>query len=126
MKNEKIDVAKYTESGFGDLYYGLISFIGRYAGQNFDLFEINQDGVSQYATAVVEMKRSLSTILDYLTRVDEVFLPSLNRNVKLNCLNIEEYTALEERCKEYILLELNCIINCNDKSLNNQDLGKSR
>lgn len=90
MKNVNINMETYNEKGFGDLYLSLISFIGRYAEENFDPLEVFQNEVSNYALAIVEMKKSLKAILDYLITVDEVFLPSLNRNVKLKSLTFEE------------------------------------
>ena len=40
MENIKLDADEYVACGLGDIYYGLISFIGRYAQQNYDPFEI--------------------------------------------------------------------------------------
>lgn len=89
----------------------LLSFIGRYAEQNYSPIEIFGNGISKYKTAITTMKFSLKTILDYLKTTDTVFIPSLNRNINLNLLNQEEQHALEERCREFILENLNIVMN---------------
>jgi len=122
LKNVNINMETYNEKGFGDLYLSLISFIGRYAEENFDPLEVFQNEVSNYALAIIEMKKSLKAILDYLITVDEVYLPSLNRNVKLKSLTFEEQIELEKRCKEYILINLNNIMAYNEENTHKQNL----
>ena len=56
------------------------------------------------------MKDSLKTLLEYLKDADTVFLPSLNRNINLKTLNQERQLALEARCKEYLLQNLNAVM----------------
>jgi len=73
--------------------------------------DILQNGNSQYALAVTTMKSGIKELLDYLKTVDEVYLPSLNRIVRISSLNIDEQTALEQRCKEYLILKLNNTLN---------------
>ena len=111
MENIKLNADDYVSCGFGDIYYGLISFIGRYAEQNYSPIEIFGNGISKYKTAITTMKFSLKTLLDYLKTTDTVFIPSLNRNINLNLLNQEEQLALEERCREFILENLNIVMN---------------
>lgn len=106
----KIRVEDYENYGLGDIYYGLISFISSYAIQNFDpLEDFTFDGNQQtkYATAVEIMKGSLKEILEYLKSGGKVYLPKFNKHVNINSINIEEQLAIEERCKEYIILKLN-------------------
>ena len=119
MGNIKIDVNDYTEYGLGDIYYGLISFISKYATANYNPLEILENGESKYAIAIVTMKETLKELLDYFKANDTVFLPSLNRKVNIRSLNIEEQLALEERCKEYLIARLN-------SNLEEQVLPKSR
>lgn len=111
MENIRLNADEYVSCGLGDIYYGLISFIGRYAEQNYSPIEIFDNGVSKYKTAITTMKFSLKTLLDYLKTTDTVFIPSLNRNINLNLLNQEEQLALEERCREFILENLNIVMN---------------
>ena len=126
MENEKLNIKQYEQNGLGNLYYGLISFIGRYVEQNYNPTEIFKGGYSYYAMAVIEMKKSLKELLNYLLAANEVFLPSLNRNVKLKNLNTKEQIALEDRCKEYILLNLNKTMEQYAEKLNCNNNGKSR
>ena len=111
MENVKLNAEEYVSCGLGDIYYGLISFIGRYAEQNYSPIEIFDNGTSKYRTAIITMKSSLKTLLEYLKTTDTVFIPSLNRNINLNLLNQEEQLALEERCREFILENLNIVMN---------------
>ena len=108
----KINIDDYEEFGLGDLYYTLISFIANYA-QKYKSFENFETGESKYATTIEIMKSSLKELLDYLKTVDEIYLPSLNKNVKLSTLNQKEQLALEERCKEYLVLKLSEVMNEN-------------
>lgn len=116
MDNIKINVDEYSEYGLGDIYYGLISFISDYVTRNYNPMDILQNGNSQYALAVTTMKSDLKELLDYLKTVDEVYLPSLNRIVRISSLNIDEQTALEQRCKEYLILKLNNTLNAEKES----------
>jgi len=111
MENTKLNIEEYISCGFGDIYNSLISFIGRYIEQNYNPFEISSNGVSNYSTAIRTMKASLKVLLDYLKAADTVFIPSLNRNINLKLFNIDEQRALEDRCKEYLLLNLNIVMN---------------
>ena len=111
MENIKLDIDEYESCGLGDIYYGLISFIGRYAEQNYSPIEIFDNGISKYSTAIITMKSHLKTLLDYLKETDSVFIPSLNRNINLKTLNQEEQFALEQRCKEYLIENLNIVMN---------------
>ena len=111
MENIKLNAEEYVSCGLGDIYYGLISFIERYAEQNYSPIEIFDNGTSKYRTAIITMKSSLKTLLEYLKTTDTVFIPSLNRNINLNLLNQEEQLALEERCREFILENLNIVMN---------------
>lgn len=106
----KIRVEDYEDFGLGDIYYGLISFISSYVNQNFDpleVFVLDGNQQSKYAIAIDVMKESLKEILDYLKNNGEVYLPKLNKSVNINSINVEEQLAVEERCKEYIILRLN-------------------
>ena len=106
----KIRIEDYEEFGLGDIYYGLLSFISKYVNQNFDPLEVlmlDDNQQSKYAIAMNVMKESLKEILDYLKRDGEVYLPKLNKSVNINSINIEEQLAVEERCKEYMILKLN-------------------
>ena len=106
----KIDAKNYETTGLGDIYYGLISFIGSYVSQNFDPMEaldLEENQKSTYALAVEIMKNALKELLEYLKSNSNVFIPSLNREVEINHLNVEEQVALEERCKEYMVEKLN-------------------
>ena len=107
MENVRLDIDEYTACGLGDIYCGLISFIQRYAIQNHNSFE----GVYNYSIIMKTMKASLKILLDYLKTADTVFIPSLNRNIDLKTLNQEEQLALEARCKEYLLQNLNAVMN---------------
>lgn len=111
MGNVRIDIDEYTACGLGDIYYGLLSFIERYIMQNYNFSKVSYNGVSEISIAIKTMKSSLKALLEYLKNVDTVFLPSLNRNINLKTLNQEEQLALEERCKEYLLENLNIIMN---------------
>ena len=122
MENIKIDVNDYIQYGLGDIYYGLISFISHYVTQNYNPIENFQSNNSQYALAVIIMKRNLKELLDYLKQTDEVYLPMLNRKIKLSTLTIDEQLALEERCKEYLILKLNEALNKNLESHETQKL----
>ena len=123
MENIKIDVEDYIQYGLGDIYYGLISFISNYVTQNYNPMETFQSDNSQYAFAVTIMKKSLKELLDYLKQTNEIYLPSLRRNINLKTLNIEEQLALEERCKEYLILKLNESLN---KNLESHETQKSK
>ncbi|MDO4963354.1 MAG: hypothetical protein Q4E75_04575 [bacterium] len=106
----KIRVEDYEEFGLGDIYYGLLSFISKYVNQNFDPLEVlmlDDNQQSKYAIAINVMKESLKEILDYLKNNSEVYLPKLNKSVNINSINVEEQLAVEERCKEYMILKLN-------------------
>ena len=111
MENVRLNSDDYKSCGLGDVYYGLISFIGRYAEQNYSPIEIFDNGTSKYRTAIITMKSSLKTLLEYLKESDIVFIPSLNRNINLKSLNVQEQLALEERCKEYLLKNLYVVMN---------------
>lgn len=111
MENVRLNSDDYESCGLGDVYYGLISFIGRYAEQNYSPTEIFDNGISKYSVAIITMKSSLKILLDYLKEADIVFIPSLNRNINLKSLNVQEQLALEERCKEYLLKNLNVVMN---------------
>lgn len=106
MKNVKLNPDEYIINGLGDIYFSLISFIGNYVEKNYNPFDIDDKNNSEYANVLISMKKSLKEILDFLIITDEVFIPSLNRTVNLKKLNIIEQKALEERCKEYILIRL--------------------
>ena len=106
MENVKINVDDYEPYGLGDLYYGLISFISDYVTKNYNPMEILTTGESEYAIAITVMKRTLKEILEILKRTNEIYLPSLNKTVNLNTLTVEEQLALEERCKECLILSL--------------------
>ena len=123
MDNVKINVDDYVEHGLGDTYYGLTSFMSRYVTENFDPMEVFENDKSKYATAVSLMKSRLKDVLDYLKDNDEVYLPELNRNVKISSLTLEEQKALERRCSEYLIQNMDNILN-ND--LENQNSGKAR
>lgn len=106
----KIRVEDYEDFGLGDIYYGLISFISSYVNQNFDpleVFVLDGNQQSKYAIAIDVMKESLKELLEYLKKDGEVYLPKLNKSVNINSINVEEQLAVEERCKEYIILRLN-------------------
>ncbi len=103
----KMNIEDYEEYGLGDIYYGLITFISRYTQEKYNPMEIFENNTSEYAIAVDTLKYSLKEILDYLKNAEQVYLPKLNRNINLQTLNAEEQKALEERCKEYMLLCLN-------------------
>ena len=112
----KIRIEDYEEFGLGDIYYGLLSFISKYVNQNFDPLEVlmlDDNQQSKYAIARNVMKESLKEILDYLKRDGEVYLPKLNKSVNINSINIEEQLAVEERCKEYMILneQIKCFKN---------------
>lgn len=115
MENTKIDVNDYIEYGLGDIYYGLISFISKYATANYNPLEILENGESNYTIAITTMKEALKELLDYFKTNDTVFLPSLNREVNIKYLNIKEQLALEEKCKEYLIAKLNEELNSNLK-----------
>lgn len=106
MSNVRINVEDYTECGLGDIYYGLISFIARHIEMNYSPRECFENGDSKYAIALVTMKSALKELLDYLKSTEEVYLPALNRSVSLSILTVQEQVALEERCKEYLILRL--------------------
>ena len=103
----KINVEDYEEYGLGDLYYGLITFISRYAPKKYNPMEIMEKNTSEYVMAVNTLKYALKEILDYLKTANEVYIPKLKRSINLKYLNSEEQKELEERCKEYMLLCLN-------------------
>ncbi len=86
--------------------------------------EIFENNTSEYAIAVDTLKHSLKEILDYLKNAEEVYLPKLNRNVNLQTLNAEEQKALEERCKEYMLLCLSNTIEAYQKEENSSKKSK--
>lgn len=113
MSEIKIDVNDYIESGLGDIYYGLITFISKYVTSNYNPMELFETGDSKYAVAVTTMKGALKELLDYFKVNDDVYLPSLNRKVKISTLNFEEQLALEERCKEYLIIKANEVLNNN-------------
>jgi hypothetical protein len=115
MNNIKINAEDYIEYGLGDIYYSLLTFISRYAAENYDPMEYIKNGTSKYAITVTTMKDGLKEILDYLKTTTEVYLPALNKNVQLNTLTIEEQLALEERCKEYLILKLEGALNITKK-----------
>ena len=103
------DVKNYEKAGLSDLYYGLISFIGQYATQNFNpLAGFNFDNNSQtvYAIAINTMKQSLKELLDFFMQNKVLYIRSLGRNIDINLLNVEEMLALEEQCQEYIVIKL--------------------
>ena len=106
MNDVKIDVNDYIEYGLGDIYYGLISFISSYVTQNYNPMEVLENENSKYSIAVTTMKYALKELLDYLKNVDEIYLPSLNRKVRISSLNMEEQLALEGRCKEFLISTL--------------------
>ena len=118
----KIDVNDYIDCGLGDIYYGLITFISNYVTTNYNPMEAFETGDSKYAVAVITMKGALKELLDYFKSNDDVYLPSLNRKVKISTLNIEEQLALEERCKDYLIAKLNMVLSNN---LENQTPHKS-
>ena len=103
MDKAKIDISDYTNYGLEDLYYELITFVSKYANQNYDPLEILQNDSSKYAFAISTMKAGIKELLDYLKTVEEIYFPKLNRTVRLNSLTIEEQSALAERCKEYLV-----------------------
>ena len=107
IENVKINIDYYIEYGLGDIYYGLINFISKYVTDNYNTMEFFKNGESKYAVAIATMKSALKELLDCFKRNDEVYLPSLNRNVKISNLNVGEQLALEERCKEYLVTKLN-------------------
>lgn len=123
MSEIKIDVNDYIESGLGDIYYGLITFISKYVTSNYNPMELFRTGESKYAVAVTTMKGALKELLDYFKANDDVYLPSLNRKVKISTLNLEEQLALEERCKEYLIAKLNETLSNN---LENQTSQKAK
>ena len=113
MSGNKIDVNDYIEYGLGDIYYGLITFISNYVTANYNSMETFETDNSKYAVAVATMKGALKELLDYFKANGDVYLPSLNRKVKISTLNIEEQLALEERCKDYLIAKLNEALNDN-------------
>ena len=106
MENIKINIDDYKEHGLEDIYYSLMSFASQYVTTHYDPMETFKKEESQYAVAFITMKTGIKEILDYLRDNDEVYIPSLNRNIKFSTINFEELVALEERCKEYLLLKL--------------------
>lgn len=123
MENVKINVDEYSELGLGDIYYGLLTFIERYAMENYNPMEIFGTDTSQYATVITTMKSGVKELLDYLKKMDEVYIPSLNKSVKLSTLTMQEQLALEERCKEYLIAKTDYVLNGN---LENQNTTISR
>lgn len=115
MENIKLNIDEYESCGLGDIYRGLITFIERYIMQNYNFSKISyngfSNGISEISIAIRTMKTSLKVLLDYLKESDIVFIPSLNRNINLKTLNQEEQFALEQRCKEYLLENLNVVMN---------------
>lgn len=106
----KIQVEDYEACGLGDIYYGLISFMTSYVNKNFDPLEgFTFDGSSQtkYSIAMDIMKTSIKELLDYMKNKGEVYLPQYNKSVNIDFINMEEQLAIEERCKEYMILKLN-------------------
>ena len=113
MEDIRINVDDYIEYGLEDIYYGLITFISKYVTSNYNPMEIFENEESKYAIAVTTMKGALKELLDYFKANDDVYLPSLNRKVKISTLNLEEQLALEERCKEYLIIKANEVLNNN-------------
>lgn len=109
MEEIQINAENYIPYGLGDIYYGLISFISSYVNQNYNPMEVFQNDNSRYAVAISTMKESLKELLDYLKVNDEIYIPSLNRNIKISTLTSNEQLALEERCKEYLVAKLNYV-----------------
>ncbi len=110
MNKTKIDVNDYVEFGLGDIYYDLISFIGRYVNDNYDAVEMLRTDNYEYAIAVDTMKSALKELLDYFKTHDDIYLPALDRKIKISTLNVKEQAALEERCKEYLIAKLNATL----------------
>ena len=106
----RIKIEDYQGYGLDDLYYGLISFISKYATANFDPMEnldISSDNLSTYAFAINNMKTSIKAMLDFFKETREVYIPALNKKISLDSMNMEEQLALEKRCQEYIITTLN-------------------
>ena len=107
MNNVKIDVNDYSEYGLDDIYYGLLSFISQYVTANYNPLEVFENEKSTYAVAITTMKGALKELLDYFKSNDEIYLPSINKKVKISTLSITEKQAVEEVCKEYMVAKLN-------------------
>ena len=116
----KINTDDYLEYGLGDIYYGMISFIGKYVNENYDpleVFELPNGYQSKYALAMDTMKVSLKELLDYFKLHDEIYLPNVGRKIRISNLNIEDQKDLEECCKDFMLMNLEAVKELSKKGL---------
>lgn len=123
----KINVDDYINYGLGDIYYGLISFIGRYATKNYDPLDtlnLPEDHQSKYALAIDTMKGTLKELLDYFISQDEIYLPNVERKIRISNLNVEDQKDLEDCCKYFILMNLKAVMKQNQIYSDKQGIKK--
>lgn len=112
----KINVDDYSDYGLGDIYYGLISFIGRYANENYsplDTINMPEGYQSNYAMAIDTMKGTLKELLDYFKSHDEIYLPNVQRKVRISTLSVQDQKALEECCEYLMITNLQTVMEQN-------------
>lgn len=101
MENIKINIEDYPEY-LGDIYYSLLTFVERYANQNFDPMESLTSEHSDYAEAKKIGKKAIKELLDHFTQHDEIILNTTGECVKISKLTYREQLKLLEDCEIYI------------------------
>ena len=116
MENIKINTEDYPNY-LEDIYYSLLTIVGRYANQNFDVMESLTNEQSDYAKAIITGKGAIKELLDLFTANDELVLSSTGECVKISELTYDQQLRVIEQCKEYIIKSMNTINEQKGRSL---------
>ncbi len=116
MENIKINIEEYPEY-LGDIYYSLLTIVGRYANQNFDVKESLTNEQSDYAKAKIIGKGAIKELLDHFAKHDEIILNSTGECVKISELTYDQQLRVLEQCEQYIIKSMDTISEQKGRSL---------